>query len=64
MKDYVVCREKCNGAYNVRVKTDCSTTRFDIINSFKSYKEASGLIHEVLLQRKESICLPILNKSS
>lgn len=63
MKDYIVCREKCNGTYSVRVKTDYSTTRFDIINSFKSYEEASEFIHEVLLQRKEPVCLPILNKN-
>ena len=64
MKDYVVCREKCNGVYTVRVKSDCSTARFDVINSFESYEEASEFIHEKLLKQKESVCLPILNKSS
>jgi hypothetical protein len=64
MKDYVVCREKCNGAYTVRVKSDCSTTRFDVIDSFESYEEASEFIYKSLLQRKESVCLPILSKSS
>lgn len=64
MKDYVVCREKCNGVYTVRVKSDYSNARFDIIDSFESYEEASNFIYKTLLQRKESACLPILSKSS
>ena len=52
MKKFVICREKTCGIYSIRVNTDCSVIRFEIIKSFDTFEEADDYLHNVLLSKK------------
>ena len=44
MKKFVICREKTCGIYSIRVNTDCSVVRFEIIKSFDTFEEADDYL--------------------
>lgn len=51
MKKFVICREKTCGIYSIRVNTDCSIVRFEIIKSFDTFEEADDYLHNVILSK-------------
>lgn len=51
MKRFVICKEKTCGIYSIRVSTDCSTVRFEIIKDFDTFKEADEYLHNILLSK-------------
>lgn len=52
MKKFVICREKTCGIYSIRVNTDCSTTRFEIIKDFDTFEEADNYLHKYFFYLK------------
>lgn len=49
-KEYVLCEEIVNGEhytgfFTIRANTDCSPSRFDIIDSFDTYEDALEAEH-------------------
>lgn len=51
MKQFVICREKTCGIYSIRVNTDCSTVRFEIIKDFDMFEDADNYLHNILLSK-------------
>lgn len=52
MKQFVICREKTCGIYSIRVNTDCSKVRFEIIKDFDTYEEADTYLHKYFFYLK------------
>lgn len=48
---YVVCEELINnqrsGCYTIRVESDCCSSRFFILGTFKTYEAANNYIHKL-----------------